>query len=265
MMQLFKRQTFVEYEGKTFGDPLTIEFDVNFSEEPETDTGSVKIYNLSKNTLSQIKSGKNIRISAGYESTRGNIFNGQAIDITTTWSGVDKVTEFILGDSTSKYRNDKVTRSFAPGSTSDDILMYLITKAGLGIGDFSPVKTIQFPNGFTINERLQTAIKKMVAQTQSKYYIKGMLAYVRATNKGDVRGFTLNKDTGLLDIPEEFVKEIGEKEYKGYKVKMLLNHQISVDSIIIIQSKTANGTFRVSSGSHESSSDYITTAEVYPI
>lgn len=264
-MELWKRRVVVSVGNHTFGEPLKIEFDIAFSETPDTDIGSIRIWNLSKNTLNTLKSGMTLRITAGYQETYGNIFNGEVVDILTTWQGVDKITEFVLADSTKQYRSSKLTKSFAPNTTSDEILLYLIAKAGLGIGEFNPVKTVNFPNGITINEGVQSAIKKMIIQSQSKYYVKGGMAYVRNPSKGDMRGFVVSKETGLIDMPELSVKEIKEKEYKGYKIKMLLNHEVTTDSIVQIKSRTANGLFRVSSGAHESSNDFLTTAEVYPI
>jgi len=247
---------------------LTTEFTVNFSEEPETYSGEVTIYNLSKSTVRRIKKGSIIRISAGYEQDYGNIFYGQVLLANTYWDGVDKKTEITLGDSSTDYRRLYYSRSFAPNITNDEVIRHLLTRAGLGIGDINTVKNITYPNGLLLQGRLQNLIAQRVNISGSKFYVNKMRAYVRPRNKGNQIGFSLSKDTGLVEIPEEIEKEIDEKVYRGYSVKCLLNHQINVDNIIQIKSKTANGYFRVSSGTHDGSNkdnDYYTTMEVYPI
>ena len=265
---LWKRKIALSVGGKVITNPLRIEIDVTFSEVPETDIGKVTVYNLQDGTINAISAAKTMRISAGYESDYGNIFNGEVINATTKWSGNDKVTEFELADSNKKYREERVTKSFAPGTTSDEVLMYLIGKVGLGIGEFSPVKTINYPNGITITGRAQDSIKKIINETESKYYIKGNTAYVRNPKKGDMQGFVLNKNSGLVDTPERFTKTEGDDEVVGYKIKSLINHQITTDSIIFVESREVSGMFRVSEGTHSGSNidgQLLTEMEVYPI
>ena len=265
---LWKRKIVISGAGGVITNPLRIEVDVTFSEVPETDIGTIKVYNLSDSTISAIEAAKTIRISAGYESDYGNIFNGEVVKATTSWSGNDKITEFELADSNKKYREERVTKSFAPGTTSDEVLMYLIAKAGLGVAEFAPVKTITYRNGVTVTGKVQDSIKKTIVETDSKYYVKANMAYVRNPKKGDMRGFMLNKESGLIDTPEQFVKTEGEKEVVGYKIKSLINHQITTDSIIFVQSRAVSGMFRVSSGKHSGNNidgQLLTEMEVYPI
>jgi hypothetical protein len=116
--------------------------------------------------------------------------------------------------------------------------------------------------------------------------------YISGRNEGTETSVLIDKDSGLLDTPESFekeenykvnktvvsnvkkgkktVKKIETKEedksrtLRGYKVKMLLNHRIKTDAIIHINSKTANGKFRVGSGTHNGG-EFITEVEVYAI
>lgn len=267
-MKLWKRRLFVEVDGRTLPSELTVNFTIPFSEVPETDSGEIEIYNLSKDSVRRIRKGSKIRLSAGYESDYGNIFYGEVLSVGTHWDAVDKITTIVLGDSSTDYRRLRYSRSFAPNITNDEVLRYLITRAGLGIGDFDTVKNPSYPTGLLLQGKLQDLIKRCVNVSGSKFYVNRMRAYVRPHNKGQQVGFLLNKDTGLVEIPEEIETEINEKVYRGYSVVSLLNHQIDVDNIIKIESKTANGYFRVSSGVHEGSNnenDYYTTMEVYPI
>lgn len=266
--KLWKRRLHVEINGRTIPSDLTVEFNVNFSEEPDIDTGDLTIYNLSKQTVQSIKEGSTIRISAGYETTYGNIFYGQVLDVVTSWNGPDKITEITLGDTNEDYRKMRYGKSFSPGVTNDEVLAHLITRSGLSIGDLDTVKNPVYKNGLQVNGRIYDSIRKYARVSGSKFYIKNMRAYIRPHNKSNGVGFLLNKDTGLVDVPEPIETEIDEVVYNGYKITSLLNHNIDVDNVIRIQSKTANGEFRVSSGTHEGGNNdnsYYTTMEVYPV
>ena len=66
----------------------------------------------------------------------------------------------------------------------------------------------------------------------------------------------LSGSTGMIGSPEK--TEIEKKE--GWKVKSLLNYQITTDTLIQIESKTVKGMFRVVKGRH--TSDWVTEMEV---
>lgn len=267
-MELWKRRVHVEIDGKTIPRDLTVEFSINFSEEPDIDTGDITIYNLSKHTIRAMRVGSVVRLSAGYESTYGNIFYGKVLFVNTYWDGADKVTEITLGDTNEDYRKMKYGKSFSPGTTNDEIIAHLITRSGLGIGDLDTTKNPVHKNGLRVSGRLYDSIKKYVNLSNSKFYIKNMRAYVRPRGKANQMTWLLNKDTGLIDKPEPIETEVDEVVYHGYKIKSLLNHNIDVDNVIRLESSVASGEFRVSSGAHEGNNnegDYYTTMEVYPV
>lgn len=267
-MKLWNRKVDISVGGVTVPRELTVNFSVNFSEDPNVDNGEVSIYNLSKSKVNQISKDSTISISAGYDGDYGNIFFGQVLDVGTTWDGVDKVTKIMLGDVTTDYRRLEYSKSFAPGTTNDEILLQLISRAGLGIGEFDTVKNPVYPNGLLLQGNIQNLIKRCVSVSESRFYINKTRVYIKPYNEGRVTGFLLDKDSGLIDSPEATEKEIDGEVYKGFNVRCLLNHQINVDNIVEIKSKTANGMFRVSSGTHEggnNENEFYTTMEVYPI
>ena len=59
------------------------------------------------------------------------------------------------------------------------------------------------------------------------------------------------------------LRKKNKKEKKTWKVTCLLNPKIETDSIIKVESKTCNGTFRVISGKH--TKDFNTELEVEEI
>ena len=108
---------------------------------------------------------------------------------------------------------------------------------------------------------LQSVMRQIVGETGSKFHISQGKILIRPWEAGTQTGFLLNADTGLIESPQPFEEESNGKKISGFHVRMLLNHRITVDSILQIQSKTANETFRVRKGSH-SGADFITEVEV---
>ncbi|MEV9639469.1 hypothetical protein ABZ756_02075 [Mammaliicoccus sciuri] len=255
-LDLFRRKIALQAGGKLIEPPLTIYFDSEFDDSEEINTTTIKVYNLTDSTIAGIKKNSPILLTAGYEGDTGVIFEGVVNKPQTTWSGVDKITEIECADQHGIYLTKQVNRTFAPGTPASVILKFLISQAGLGIGDFSLVQDFVYRRGKALKGKASTLLKQIVKDTKSKMHIKRGKIYIRPTSKGDSVGFVLNKDSGLIDSPERIESEIEDKKTKkkstrvGWKVKMLLNHKVTVDSLLVIKSKTANGTFRVVKGRH---------------
>lgn len=255
-MNLFRRVIELVVGGKLLKIPLTINFDVQFDDSEKINEAVIKVYNLSESTIAAIKKDGPVILRAGYETGSGLIFQGIVDDAETYWQGVDKITEIQCTDESKDYLKAKVTKAFAPGTTSDDILQYLISEAILGIGDFSPVKTVVYRKGKTLKGNVDKLLKDVVKETNSKMHIHRGRIYIRDPKKGDATGFVVNKESGLIGHPEKIEKEEetkgkGDKITRnGYKVVTLLNHQVTVDSVIVLQSKVANAQVRVSKGRH---------------
>lgn len=269
-MDLFGRIIRLEAGGKLIEPPLTIYFDSEFDDSEKINTTKIKVYNLSDKTIAGIKQNSPVLLSAGYKGDVGVIFEGIVKNPQTNWSGVDKITEIEGVDQHGLYLTKKINKTFAPNTPASTILRYLIGEAGLGAGDFSLVQDFIYRKGKTLKGNVSTLIKSIVKDTKSKMHINRGKIYIRDANKGDATGFVVNKDSGLIDVPEKIESETEDKKSKkkttrvGWKVKMLLNHRITVDSIIILQSKAVSGQFRVVKGRHycEGGSFY-TEVEVY--
>lgn len=261
-MLLFDRQAVLVIDGRQYkSDDIDFEFNVPFSTEAEPDVSEISIYNLSPATAASIKKGSYVTLSAGYNTNIGMLVTGQVADFSTTVDCVDKKTTLKIGSAVNSWKEKKINKTYAKGTTAKDIMSDLISSFGVAIGDMEIVKNITYQKGKTVSGRLKDVVKKLAKETQSKFYIDKDRAYVRAYDKGTVTGFLLSGATGLIGSPERIEVSEGDKKSKqGWKVQCLLNHNIFVDSMIVIQSKTVNGTFRVVKGSH--TSEWITEMEV---
>lgn len=264
-MKLWLRQIDLMAGGKSFsGDDFTIDFKVPFSTSEDPDISEVTIRNLSKSTISAIESKAYVILNAGYKGDIGNILTGKIEEVSSKWETTDKITTIKVSDGGFEWRNSRVQKTYAPGSTAKYIMQDLAGILGLEVVEISPKKDIVYQLGRTISGSVESALKELVKDTESKMYIDKSKLYIRDKNKGTKTGFLLNSGTGLIGSPEKKEEEdkSGKKIIK-YNVKCLLNHKITTDSIIQIESRTINGTYRVESGSHNG--DFITEMIVVPV
>lgn len=260
MMRFWIREVNLKAGDKEFtGDKFDIDFRVPFSTKEEPDISEVKIYNLSQNSIQSIGAKAYAILNAGYKGDVGNILSGKIENISTVWEGVDKVTVLKVSDGGFEWRNATVNKTYQAGTKASYIMADLASILGLEVGEISPKKDITYKLGKSISGHVETALKRLVKDTESKMYISKGRLYIRDKNKGTETGFLLNSDTGLIDSPEE--EKDGQKVIK-YRVQSLLNHKISTDSLIQIESKTINGIYRVESGVH--TGDFITEMIVVP-
>lgn len=259
---------------------LEIEFDVSFNDKKEPDMSTVTIYNLSDDTINDIKRDGYLYLNAGYREmkNKANILTGEIEDIETTWSGLDKVVKITVGDGAKKWRKAKLNKAYKEGTKASTILRDLANVLGYEIVEITPKNDITYKLGKTIKGFASKNLSQIVDDTESKMFINKNRLVIREQKEGYQTGFVLNESTGLVSIPtlnkdetgdknDDFEKEEkkkkNEKEKKTWKVICLLNPKIETDSIIKVESKTCNGTFRVISGKH--TKDFNTELEVEEI
>lgn len=249
--------------GRSFnGDDFEIDFKVLFSTSEDPDVSEVMIYNLTDSTIQSIESKAIIILNAGYKGKgTPNILTGKIETVDTKWQGVDKITTIKASDGGFEWRKPRIQKSYAKGTTSTAIMQDLISVAGLGIGDLSPPKTITYKLGRNVSGHVDVLLREFARDTGSKMYIDKGQIFIRDNDKPSALAYVLNKDTGLIDSPEKCEEEDskGNKIIK-YKVKSLLQGTITTDSLVQIESRKVNGTFRVVKGTH--TGDFITEIEV---
>lgn len=263
-MKFWKQKVELIAGGKEFkNDHFEIDFGIEFSDSPEPNISEVKIFNLSKQTISSIKGKDIVILNAGYGNDIGNILNGKIEKVESYWEGVDKVTELTVGDGADGWGKAKHNLTYAKGTTAKAIISDLAGKLGLEIGEISLTNNIVYKNGRTITQQLQKALRSVVDDTDSRLFIDKGKLYIRPPTKGTITGFLLNSDTGLVGSPQVIEEEDGKgNKVVKYNVECLLNHLISTDSIIKIESKTISGNYKVVKGRYNG--DFTMKMEVIP-
>lgn len=273
MADLFGRVVELYVNKKMFsGDDFTIYFEVHYDILTTDNIAKIKIYNLSDSTIHNFGSNPYIILNAGYRGDVGAIFLGLAKSITTTWSGVDKITEFEVSDGADAYYSQPIKKTYAKGATAQSIIADISSFTGIKLGEIKLPKNYVYKSGKAIKGKLTSIISGIAKDCGAKAYVRNGQLFIRPATDGKVIGFQLDASHGLVGTPTPVDKELdlGDKKktklkVRGFKVVSLLNHRITTDAVIKLVSSTASGNYRVNNGRHFcTDNDFYTEMEVYP-
>lgn len=238
-------------------DKLDLEFIVPFDDDMEPNEAEIIIYNLSETTINRLKVKSGISIEAGYKNDTGIIFKGYINKVSTKYDGADKITTLKCLDDISQKSVENLT--FAKNTKASYILKSLIDKTGLPVAAFKMRRDHTYTNEQTVDGDLMGNIKKYAQVCGVSVYVNKGKIYARHIKEGENISFTVQSATGMVGSPEPFEEEITAEDFKetvkGYDITMLLQHRMTTAAIVSLSSKTANGKFRVRSGTHTFSPD----------
>lgn len=240
---------------------LDFDFTIPFDDDVEPNETEIIIYNLSDNTINNLKKQAEISVESGYGNDTGVIYKGYIKSITTGWEDVDKVTTLIC---TTCNKDDTVVNvSYSANTKASYILKDLISRLKMPVAVFSTRRDWTYTEAVTIDGNLREEIKKYAEVCGISVYANKGSIYARYIKDGDNISFTVNEDTGLIGSPEHYTEEINAEDYvdeiDGYKVEMILQHRITTAVIINLSSRSVNGTFRVRKGEHRFQDGQATT------
>lgn len=241
MMQ-FNRKVELVIGNKSFTFPeFTIYFRVEYSDKDELNDAEISIYNLSNQTLNNIKKGDNVILNAGYEGDVGNIFIGIIDDVNTKQVRTDKITKILALDTSEQWIKSKVNKTYKAGIKASQILRDIVGLSSLIPGPLVLPNDVVYKRGRTINSKLPATARQICTDCGAKVQVTKRKIYIRDPKQGDNINFLFNSSRGLIGTPERFEDD----DATGYNVTALLNHRVQTDSIVGVQSSTANGNFRV--------------------
>lgn len=245
-------------------DTIDFEFTIPFDDDTEPNEAEITVYNLSEGTVNGFRRSADISVEAGYGQDRGVIFKGFIDDVQTGYEGVDKTTVI----KALSCRNDAVPENitYNENTKANTILRGLIERLKLPVAVFKVRRDYTYTDSVTIDGLLREEIKKYAEVCGISVYENNGSIYARYIKDGDNISFTVNENTGLIGSPEHFTEEINAEDYideiDGFKGEMLLQHRITTAAIIKLESRSANGEFRVRRGEHRlSGSEAITYFE----
>lgn len=240
---------------------LDVEFYVPFDDDMEPNEAEIVVYNLSDNTIKQLKKRAEISIDAGYKGDTGVLFKGFISKIETTYEGADKATTIYALDDIKDHSIESM--SFAAGTKASYILRTLIGMTGIPVAVFSIRRDHTYEDSQTVDGDLMENISQYAKVCGISVYVSKGKIYARYIKNGDNLNFTVSSDTGMIGYPSAYTEEVKAEDFvetvNGFNVEMLLQHRMCAAAIVALKSKVANGTYRVCSGEHRFSPSEATT------
>lgn len=231
---------------------LDLEFAVPFDDDMEPNEAEIIVYNLSDNTIKQLKKGSVISIEAGYKGDTGVLFQGYIAKVKTHRDSADKVTTIKAMDDIKKHSIQSL--SFKAGTKASYILKTLIGKTGIPLAVFKVRRDHTYKDSQTVDGDLMENIKKYAEVCGISVYVSKGRIYARYIKEGDNLNFIVSEETGMIGSPSSFMEEVKAEDFvetvEGYEVEMLLQYRMCAGAIVMLKSQDANGTFRVCSGTH---------------
>lgn len=252
-----------------------IDFEVPFDDDPEINESVITVYNLSQNTLGQIKKDMPITIEAGYEKdSSGQILSGLITGIRSYWDDLDYITEIRANDCQSTKDQELQDISFPANTSGSQILRDLVNRIGIPVVIFEVKRDHVFENPVKVSGSLMDGIRKYAQVCGVSAWVSRSNLYVCPLSAPVTDWyFDLKSDTGLLSVEEwqeeetleqsEAERTAGEpaktETINGVTVKMLLQHRLYTGCTIQVTSRNVNGRFKVREGVHNADDDDFTT------
>lgn len=233
-------------------DELDLEFDVAFDDDMEANEANVTVYNLSANTINNLKYHSKISIEAGFSGDTGVVFSGYIDKVSTSYENADKITTIRCFDDISNKTITEIT--YAAGTKASYILKDLLNKTGTPIAVFDMRRDWTYKDEQKIDGNLEENIKKFSEVCGVSTYVRNGKIISRYIKESDGINFTLSEETGLIGSPTAFEEEITAEDYKetvkGWECECLLQHRFAAGGKIKLKSLGANGEYRICSGHH---------------
>lgn len=256
---------------------LHISFDIQKTAKKNPNTGSIKVWNLRKDTRAQLeKPDTRVVLYAGYAEDAGPllIFKG---DVTYAYSkvdGPDIITEFELGDGSQEIRDTTISVGYAANVKSTNVLNDVSKKMGLPLTLPSNAPERTWTNGLSYYGPTSGLLDKVTQGTGLEWSIQnGNLQVIQQGMVTTRHGVELALDSGLIFSPERIrkakkatkKKASTKKEYDGWNVKSLLMPQLIPGDRIKLTSRFVEGIFRIQEIKHTGDShegDWISEMKV---
>lgn len=280
-MSYWMRSATLQIGSKRYDmDDLYFEFEVPFEDSDTLPTATFKAYNLAESTRKGIKRGDVIILNAGYEGDVGSIFVGQVSACNHKHQNTEWITEISATAAMDQWLSAKVAKTYAKGSTAQEIVPDLLNLFGVEIGEFSLAVNKVYDRGLVCNGKVKDLLSRIVvSDCKSRFLIRSGAVYINDPTRGVQNDLVLTPQSGLLisgKETEETVVAVGIDSQKSASAKSeegnyvtrecLLNYHIGPAEQVQVQSKSLNGTFIVASGKHTGSpkGNWKTTIELKP-
>lgn len=239
-----------------------IHVNIPFSDDPIPCESEVTIYNLSDKSIELFEVGKTVTVNAGYRGMDfGCLMYGHITSLKPTEIvGNERVTKFTIVEGHDYSKLNDVNITFNKGTDAQTIINRIALDSNLIYHEMNLKKNKIYDQGFTADGQPLQIIQEVAEACDTMVYFNRGKLLIRNYKEGQTERLKLSYDKGLISQPVL----VENSDYKGWSMKYLLQHKISVGTAVSIDSRLIKGDdFFVKSGSHVlDSSGFITNIEV---
>lgn len=198
--------------GGVGDDNLKITFDIqkNVDNRAATNTASLKVYNLSQDTLNKLSQRElacQVVLKVGYAGELVEILVGDVLQIQTSQSGSEVETEFVVYEGFAALNAAKISKTYPENSTIESVIVNLANNHDVVINSISGENVLRtLAYGFPAFGTFKQVLDEMCYANSLEWDIGNGKLTVK-----DKRGITpdvsketalvLNYETGLIGIP----------------------------------------------------------------
>lgn len=232
-----------------------ISFSIDKTNTPSNNSASITITNTSDGLVDYLEQNAGlstyIKLEVGYgDQPVKELFLGEVKGVEDVFVGATRSTKLECGDGYTHLKEQRTARSYRKGTTISRILDDMTVDLGLPKGTFIP------PEGEIGNSRSYNGITKEIMTTIAKDIGYNFSVQDNRVNmvpfqySGGPTVKVINPTSGMIGSPTPIDTGSGQLEKskgskRGVRVKCLIDASVRPDSIIIIESRKYNGTFKV--------------------
>ncbi|NMM53531.1 phage protein [Paenibacillus aquistagni] len=255
MASMYRRQCEVligSYQFR-YGE-IAMRISVEFDDDKEPNESTIELYNLSKHTLANLKTGMKVIVNAGYGNDLGTVLQGKIVEVRTQREQMDRVTTLQVKD---VVNSSKVTlqQSYRPGTKASEIIRDLLSRAKISHGPIQLDQDYTYTQGFTVKGDALEAVQRAAKACGTSTYTKQGQLRFRSKHHSASMTLELSPASGLIESPESFEEE----KVKGVRVKSLLHYRLYAGAKLRLVSEDFEGDYKVKKGRHTLSDDEFTT------
>jgi hypothetical protein len=225
-------------------DGLRIAFDFVKSYEGIPNSGTITIYNVSKDARAPLdKVGNVLVLRGGYGNENKQLLTGSILKSETTDEGVDIVTSLEIGDGAIALASAHVSQVFPKGNTELNILEAAVASLkdeGISLAsnfDTTPFET-KLPRAVSVSEDAKSVLTEYTQKRGYTWSVQDSQLQILKLDKGTTEpAIKLGPQTGLIGTPVT--------SFSNISFKTLLISELAVGRKVVIDLPTVTGNFVV--------------------
>lgn len=251
MGEYYLRRAIANVDGREIRN-LRMAFKVEKTLKSHPNQAELRIWNLSKDSRTQLKKDLAVSIQAGYAEDINLIFSGTMRKVDHPQVGPDIITRARIGDGEKEIKKSRISTSFKGKATPEQVVKKLAEATGLKVGNSlkkaqqgdldGALKeltngTVLMGNPFAI---METTARNMGYDLSVQ---DGALTMLGADETLDYAAYLLSAQTGLVGSPEQAESSV----VKGGIIKAvsLLNGELIPGREVLLKSRQFDGSCRI--------------------